>query len=123
MALKLVVIGGGKMGEALVGGLLAAGWAGPGQRAVAEKLQGRRDELMAGLASRHPGLAIIDEPVPADGAVVAVKPGDVEAACHAVAGLSVPRVLSIAAGVTLDHLERWLGERAVVRAMPNMPAL
>ena len=95
---RLVVVGGGKMGEALVSGLLESGWAKPDQIVVAEKIPGRRDELQAA----HPDLAVEAEPVAAAG---------------------VPRVLSIAAGVPLARLESWLGERAVVRAMPNTPAL
>jgi pyrroline-5-carboxylate reductase len=124
-----VVVGGGRMGEALVSGLLAAGWVEADQLVVAEKLDGRRTELAGpgGLADRHPGLTITAEPVPAEGAVVAVKPGDVEAACRAIAGAGVARVLSIAAGVPLARLEEWLGGSgtpvAVVRAMPNTPAL
>jgi pyrroline-5-carboxylate reductase len=56
--------------------------------------------------------------------VVAVKPGDVEAACRALGAAGVPRVLSIAAGVPLAKLESWLAPgTAVVRAMPNTPAL
>jgi pyrroline-5-carboxylate reductase len=124
MAAKLVVVGGGRMGEALVGGLLAAGWARPDEVVVAENLAGRRDELSAGLARRYPGLLVTTEPVAAEGGVIAVKPGDVKAACTAVAAASVERVLSIAAGVPLSSLESWLGgDRAVVRAMPNTPAL
>jgi len=126
VAVKLVVVGGGKMGEALVSGLLAGGWAAPEEIAVAEAYGPRRDELLAetGLAGRHPGLQVTAAPVAADGAVVAVKPADVEVACRAIAAADVPRVLSIAAGVTLTHLESWLGSgRAVVRAMPNTPAL
>jgi pyrroline-5-carboxylate reductase len=126
---RLVVVGGGRMGEALVSGLLTAGWAQPGEVTVAETLGARRSELEAegGLATRHPGLSVTAEPVPADGAVVAVKPGDVESACRAIAGAGVARVLSIAAGVPLARLEEWLGgagnELPVVRAMPNTPAL
>lgn len=124
MPAKLVVVGGGKMGEALITGLLAAGWARPDEVVVAEKLAGRREELNAGLAGRYPGITVTDEPGPASGAVVAVKPGDVEAACRAVADASVARVLSIAAGVAVRRLEGWLGEGvAVIRAMPNTPAL
>jgi pyrroline-5-carboxylate reductase len=123
MAAKLVVVGGGKMGEALVGGLLAAGWARPDEVVVAENLAGRREELSAGLVRRYPGVTVTAEPVAADGAVIAVKPGDVEAACSAVAAASVDRVLSIAAGVPLSSLESWVGDLAVVRAMPNTPAL
>jgi len=122
-----VVVGGGRMGEALVAGLLASGWAAPDQVVVAEQLDQRRSELLGpgGLASRHAGLTVVAEPVAADGAVIAVKPGDVEPACRAVAATGVGRVLSIAAGVPLARLEEWLGGDAVavVRAMPNTPAL
>jgi pyrroline-5-carboxylate reductase len=116
---KLLVIGGGKMGEALVGGLLAARWATAGELAVLEKLAPRRDELGA----THPGLTVTADPVPAEGALIAVKPGDVEAACGLVLDAGVGRVLSIAAGVQLVDLERWTGGAVpVVRAMPNTPA-
>jgi pyrroline-5-carboxylate reductase len=55
---------------------------------------------------------------------VAVKPGDGETACRALAATGTPRVLSIMAGVRLARLEGWLGSGvAVVRAMPNTPAL
>jgi pyrroline-5-carboxylate reductase len=113
---RLVVLGGGKMGEALVAGLLNAGWD-AADLAVVEKLAARRDEL----AARYDGLAVADSPPPADGAVIAVKPGDVEAACRSV---KAERVLSIAAGVPLSKLESWVGAGVpVVRAMPNTPAL
>jgi pyrroline-5-carboxylate reductase len=112
------------MGEALAGGLLTAGWASPDQVVVAEKLPGRRFELTQGLASRHPGLVVTEDPVAAAGAVIAVKPDDVEAACRALSSVSVDRVVSIAAGVSLSHLQSWLGEGVpVIRAMPNTPAL
>ena len=118
---RLAVLGGGKMGGALVAGLLSSGWARPEEILVVEPVSARRDEL----SSVHPGLALAGEvEAGAEGAVVAVKPGDVEGACRALAGARVPRVLSIAAGVTLARLESWLGEgTAVVRAMPNTPAL
>src|SRR5260221_4543238 len=118
--MKLTLLGGGRMGEALLGGLLSAGWADPGDLAVVEKLPARRDEL----AALFPSVAVLDEPVETDGAVVAVKPGDVAAACAAVAAVGVGRVLSIAAGVTIATLEAALGSGIpVVRAMPNTPAL
>lgn len=108
------------MGEALVAGLIGAGWAAPAELSVVEKLASRRQEL----AGRFPGLAVDEEPAAAEGAVIAVKPGDVEAACRSVARAGVSQVLSIAAGVRLDRLEQWLGAGLpVVRAMPNTPAL
>ena len=118
---RLAVVGGGKMGAALVAGLLSAGWAKAEELLVVEPVAGRREEL----AAAHAGLSVrADLGQGAEGAVVAVKPGDVETACRALAEARVSRVLSIAAGVTLANLERWLGDGvAVVRAMPNTPAL
>lgn len=108
------------MGEALLAGLIAGGWAGAGELAVAEKFAGRRDEL----AARFPGLEVVADPVTAEGAVVAVKPGDAAGACRAVAAAGTKRVLSIAAGISLAALEEALGgDVPVVRAMPNTPAL
>ncbi|HVF75801.1 MAG TPA: pyrroline-5-carboxylate reductase [Acidimicrobiales bacterium] len=111
MTARLMVMGGGRMGEALVSGLAAAGW---DDIVVVEKLAARRDEL--GKA----GINAVPEPIDCDGVVIAVKPGDVEAACRSVG--SVNRALSIAAGVPLAKLEAWL-PCPVVRAMPNTPAL
>jgi pyrroline-5-carboxylate reductase len=115
---KLQVIGGGKMGEALLAGLLSAGWAEAGELRVVEKLDARADELR----QRFPGMDVAAEPAEAESHLVAVKPGDVEAACQAIGSPS--RVLSIAAGVTIARLEAALpAGTAVVRAMPNTPAL
>lgn len=108
------------MGEALVSGLVAASWAEPGDLVVVERLAGRRAEL----AERLPGVELAAAVAPAEAAVVAVKPGDVETACREIAAAGIGRVLSIAAGVRLDALEAWLGPAtSVVRAMPNTPAL
>jgi pyrroline-5-carboxylate reductase len=115
---KLVIVGGGRMGEALLGGLLDAGWAEGADLAVIEAYPARRDEL----AQRYPGVTVTDQPVAASGAVIAVKPADVATACRSLG--PVERVLSIAAGVTLSALESALDSgTAVVRAMPNTPAL
>jgi pyrroline-5-carboxylate reductase len=122
----LMVVGGGKMGEALAVGLIRTGWAPPEGIVVVEQDEARRDEF----ARRHHGLSVVDtvaaapEPDRLDGVVIAVKPADVEAVCRAVASGGIRRVLSIAAGVTIASLENWLGAApAVVRAMPNTPAL
>jgi len=124
----LMVIGGGKMGEALVAGLIRTGWASPGAIVVVEHDQARRDEL----SGRHDALVVVGtipaatQSIPLDGAVIAVKPADVEAVCRELARAGVRRVLSIAAGVTIASIESWLDPAAavaVVRAMPNTPAL
>jgi pyrroline-5-carboxylate reductase len=73
----------------------------------------------------HPGLVVSDGvDRPASAALVAVKPVDVGVACAALASAGVTRVLSIAAGITIAALEAGLpAGTAVVRAMPNTPAL
>jgi pyrroline-5-carboxylate reductase len=116
MAAELLIVGGGRMGEALLGGLLAAGRE-AASLAVAEVSAPRREEL----AARHPGVAVVAEPVPAVGAVLAVKPGDV---LPAAAATDSERLLSVAAGVTTQAIEEAAGRPVrVVRAMPNTPAL
>ncbi|HEX8803865.1 MAG TPA: pyrroline-5-carboxylate reductase [Acidimicrobiales bacterium] len=121
MVATLQIVGGGKMGEALLAGLVGAGWAPPDELRVVETLPARADALRAA----HPGVTVAAEPSAADRHVVAVKPGDVEAACGALAGTgSRAPVLSIAAGVTVARLEAALApDTPVVRAMPNTPAL
>ena len=120
MTARLVIVGGGKMGEALVRGVLRAKWARPRDVTVVEALPDRRDELV----EAHPGLSVAAiVPRGADGVVLAVKPADVEEACRAIVPARPKRVLSIAAGVTLARLDEWLGGTPAVRAMPNTAAL
>jgi pyrroline-5-carboxylate reductase len=108
------------MGEALVGGLLQAGGLALRDVRVVEVDPARRKAL----TDRFPGVEIVEVPAAADGHVVAVKPGDVPAACRTIAGHGPSRVLSIAAGVTTAALEAELADGTpVIRAMPNTPAL
>jgi pyrroline-5-carboxylate reductase len=118
VARRLVIVGGGRMGEAILGGLLGAGWV-AADLAVAEKVPARA----AALRARFPGVAVGDAVPVAEGAVLAVKPADVAGACAEVAAAGARRALSIAAGVPLARLEAALGEVPVVRAMPNTPSL
>ncbi len=117
---KLQIVGGGKMGEALLAGLLADGWAEPGAFHVVEKVVARREELVA----RFPGISVGTELESADGTVIAVKPADVASVATALSSIGGGRVLSIAAGVTMAALEEACGpDVAVIRAMPNTPSL
>jgi pyrroline-5-carboxylate reductase len=116
----LVIIGGGNMGAALLGGLVESGAVEPTAIAVVELDAERR----AALAERFPDVAVLDELPPARAAVLAVKPADVAAVAAAVAVAGATRVLSIAAGVRLATIEAATGPGvAVVRSMPNTPAL
>ena len=120
MTARLAIVGGGKMGEALLAGLLGAQWAQARDVIVVEPVEARRKDLAATFVD----VDVTAEPMACHGAVIAVKPHDVEAACRALAAAGVGQVLSIAAGVPLQNLERWLGDGTpVVRAMPNTAAL
>jgi pyrroline-5-carboxylate reductase len=116
----LELVGGGRMGEALLAGLLRSGSVSAAELCVVEPVEARRREL----ADRYPGVEVRADGVPCRGAVVAVKPPDVAEACRALAVRGVERVLSIAAGVTSAAIEAALGGGIpVVRAMPNTPAV
>ncbi len=116
---QLVIVGGGRMGEALLAGLVA-GSCRSADLAVVELDDSRRRAL----AARFPGVTVSDGPLEAVGAVLAVKPAAVAAAARAVGQAGCRRVLSIAAGVTIATLESALpAGTPVVRAMPNTPAL
>lgn len=117
---ELQLIGGGRMGEALLGGLLAAATIDPARTAVVERDAARREQLVA----RFDGVTILDRPARCVGAIVATKPAGVVEVLEELAALGVERVLSIAAGVALGAMEQAVGDTvAVVRAMPNTPAL
>jgi pyrroline-5-carboxylate reductase len=120
MAPRLLVVGGGKMGSALLNGLIAAGWAPSGDLAVADPDPARRQAL----TEAHPGLTVVAGPVAADGAVLAVKPDIAEVVLRSVSEVGITRVLSIVAGVSTARLEAAMTPGAVViRSMPNSPAL
>lgn len=108
------------MGEALLGGLVGAAWAEPAEIVVVEPSEQRGRELRAA----WPGIEVRDAPTPADGAILAVKPYAAPAVARSLADLGIARIVSIAAGVRTATLEAELTEGcAVIRAMPNTPAL
>ena len=105
------------MGEALLGGLIAAGRE-PGDLGVAEVAAARREHL----AQAHPGVRVVESPVAADGVLLAVKPGHVAETARAAGAAGCERVLSVAAGITTAVIEAALPRALpVVRAMPNTP--
>ncbi len=120
MAPKLLVVGGGKMGSALVAGLLTTGWAPAGALVVSDPDPAQRERL----SRTHPGLEVVDAPVVAEGALLAVKPDVAEGVLRTLSAVGITRVLSIVAGLSSARLEAALrpGD-VVVRAMPNTPSL
>jgi pyrroline-5-carboxylate reductase len=131
MPVTLLIVGGGKMGGALIGGLLRSGWATAVEIAVVEPVAERRAEL----AKEFPELVVLGAPEAGilsesgapdrlAGAILAVKPDAAEGACRVLGAVGVTRVLSIVAGLPCARLETALGgQPVVVRAMPNTPAL
>jgi pyrroline-5-carboxylate reductase len=116
---RLVVIGGGRMGSALIAGLVRAGWS-PGEIAIAEKDPLRREAI----GEELPGVEVGPGPFAAEAVVLAVKPSDAEVATGSGVQETTRRVLSIMAGVSIRTIESWLsGSTSVLRAMPNSPAL
>ncbi len=121
--MKICFIGGGNMASALIGGLITRGV----KRAalgVVEPLPAARRRLAARWKVRA-SAAPDARALAADVLVLAVKPQDMRAACASLAGrLGRQLVISIAAGIRLEDLGRWLGGHAkLVRCMPNTPAL
>jgi pyrroline-5-carboxylate reductase len=121
----IVFIGGGNMARSLIGGLVARGHA-PEALRVAEPVDALREALAAdfGVRVRRTGTEA------ADGAgtwLLAVKPQVMRGVCESLAPLAQaqrPLVVSIAAGITTAQIDQWLGGgQAVVRSMPNTPAL
>jgi pyrroline-5-carboxylate reductase len=121
--MSIAFLGGGNMAIALIGGLLAKGHD-PAAITVIELSPAARERL----AARYPvRIATAPDAVmqAVDTLVLAVKPQDMKAALASVASsVRGKLIVSIAAGVTLDSLSRWLqGHRKLVRCMPNTPAL
>ncbi len=117
---ELELIGGGSMGTALLHGLLSHGLVSADHVSVVEVSAERRQEL----ALLFPGVTVLEQAVGAAQVIVATKPNHVVEALTAMRNTGVRRVLSIAAGINLSALESAIGhEVAVIRAMPNTPAL
>ena len=108
------------MGAALLGGLLDSGTLEPESVAVVDVADARRAEL----AVAFHGVTVSDRVPACSAALLAVKPGDIPSAASAASAAGARRLLSIAAGVRIDTIEAAVGaDVAVVRAMPNTPAL
>ncbi len=121
---KIGFIGAGNMASALAGGLLARGWK-PARIALSDAYPAALEAHAArGLKTTTDNLVLLEH---ADVLVLAVKPQVMSEVLKPLAELAQekrPLIISIAAGIPVASLERWLGgPLPVVRAMPNTPAL
>lgn len=112
--MRIVVVGGGVMGATLLAGFARNGYT---DIAVIERLPERTEQL------RADGFDVVEDVTGADVILLAVKPQDMLTTVDALSIPSEVLVISIAAGITTAALEAKLPGVAVIRAMPNTPAL
>ncbi len=121
--MKITFLGGGNMANALIGGLRKQGYSAAGIQVI-EPLPDNRERLSETFHVRC--CAAVDAAaLNCEVLVLAVKPQQMREAVKPLAGqLAGQLVISIAAGLRLVDLSRWLGGyRQLVRTMPNMAAL
>ena len=121
----IAFIGAGNMGRSMAGGLLKSGWdRGRLVLADSDPQQRRAVEDLLGVQVYADNSAAAAD---ADIVVLAVKPQVLRAVAQGLAPVvqqTSPLIVSVAAGVRIADLERWLGGNlAIVRVMPNTPAL
>jgi pyrroline-5-carboxylate reductase len=122
---KIGFIGGGNMAASLIGGLIADGTS-PSQIRVADPdaqcTQSLQQQFGIQLATDN--TALVEN---SDVLVLAVKPQVLRDVCQQIAQtvqLRHPLIISVAAGIRIGDIDRWLGDdNAIVRTMPNTPAL
>ena len=121
--MRLGIIGGGAMGEAIVSALTAGGGVEAGQIAVADVVAERGAYLKERYGVRA-AAGNAEAASEADYVLFAVKPQDFETAAKALRGRvsAGTTVVSIMAGVKLERIVSLLEASAVVRAIPNTPA-
>lgn len=121
----IAFIGGGNMANALLNGLVADGYP-TGALIVTDPDDSKRQTMETSLGIRTTGdnaFAVGEAQV----VVLAVKPQVLRGVCESIRDAvqqRKPLIISIAAGVRSGDIERWLGDDlAVVRSMPNTPAM
>ena len=113
---RIAILGGGKIGESLLAGLLSSGWRKPEEIVVT----GRRQERIDELAERYGVETTLSNSDAVSGAgfiVIAVKPQDFDVLLGEVGGLFTPEqtVLSVAAAMPTAQIERHLSDGVPVQ--------
>jgi len=116
---RLSIVGGGNMGSAMARGLLAGGLL-PSNLVIVESDSSKHAELKTVFADSE----VSEKLSSCESVVVAVKPAQVLEVCRSASQAGAKRILSVAAGVKIAAIESATdGSVAVIRAMPNTPAL
>ncbi|MDI9335972.1 MAG: pyrroline-5-carboxylate reductase [Gammaproteobacteria bacterium] len=118
--IKITFIGGGNMGQAMIGGMLKHHFT-PAQICVLDPVIDEKLTLLGINTTCHPGEAFINSQV----IIWAIKPQIFKSVAQELQPHILPDSLhiSVAAGITTDSIGAWVKNRRVVRAMPNTPAL
>ncbi len=127
--MNTIFIGGGNMARAIIGGLLQQGTDPNSISVIEPQAQTAKRLEQDFLIPTYAVMSDADQKIQkAHMIVLAIKPQDFKAVAlelgqhlqHAVHG---PAILSIAAGIQIADMSRWLEYSACIRAMPNTPAL
>lgn len=125
MAESICFIGAGNMASAIVGGMIQQGYPASAITATSPdtaSLATIQQRYQIHTSSHNP--TAVEQ---ADVVILAVKPQIMAAVCRELQPVLAqrnPLIISIAAGIPIDALQSWLGHHlAIVRAMPNIPAL
>ncbi|NWN83199.1 MAG: pyrroline-5-carboxylate reductase [Halomonas sp.] len=125
MANRVTFIGAGNMAGAIIGGMIESGFGADSITATS-----RHDAGLAPLRERlgiHTTTDNVAAVAEADVVILAVKPQVMRQVCedlHDAIQARRPLVISVAAGLSAETLERWLGgDLPLVRCMPNTPSL
>ena len=133
---SVVLIGGGQMGRALAGGMIAADFCSPEQLTIVDPNPECRDwwiqnhplaQVRAQLAETASGSHLAGSHLAGSDEVflLAVKPHLARHVASEIAAVAGPArlMVSIAAGISLETLCEDVGHRRVIRVMPNTPSL
>lgn len=120
----LAFIGAGNMSRAIIGGLLAEAYPAPSIWATGTNIAKLSDLADQGLhTSNNNSQAVLE----ADVVVLGVKPQVLKTVCLEIRDAvqqAKPLIISVAAGIMTESINEWLGGNvAIVRCMPNTPAL
>lgn len=125
MNATICFIGAGNMAQSLIGGLIASGY--NQQNIIATDPTEAQRNLVTQTFGIHCLADNAEAIAKSDIVVLAVKPQTFESVCQSLADAvqaKNPLIISVAAGIRANDINRWLGgTSAIVRTMPNTPAL
>jgi pyrroline-5-carboxylate reductase len=121
---KIAFIGGGKMAEALIKGLISSKVLSPGRIFASDKSKNRRS-LLKSMYKIKVGSKNVPAVLKAGVIVLCVKPQVINAVLREIGPhiKSGQLVISIAAGIKISSIRKFVGRAPVIRVMPNNPCL